>query len=141
MYPVIFENAVVSIQHHPLHNLLLLRWPIHLTGDDYSFLLSKMIQLSAEHNIEGWFVDATDMEELDPADLQWTLEQMPKLLMSTNVTKIARLVSQSLMYEAKLNLLFSNAIADQNLPIRVRFFTDEDDAMEWLISVNKNNRP
>lgn len=142
MTRVLYQYQSLSIKHDTVNKLLCLNWEDDVTDEVYAEVLKKLYQFTRELEIELWIIDASGAYNFQAlATYGFPLFFAPKLnpdvlakvLKRTKLKKIARVVSQDIAYEAKINAF----ILQRQLPVRCAFFATEASAVEWLYREEK----
>ena|SRR6478735_8651173 len=142
MTRVLYQYQSLSIKHDTAKKLLCLNWEDDVTDEDYAEVFKKLYQFTRELEIELWIIDASgayNFQSLStygfPLFFEPKLnpEVLAKVLKRTKLKKIARVVSQDIAYEAKIN----SFIMQRQLPVRCAFFATEASAVEWLYREEK----
>ena len=137
MTMVLYQYQSLIIKHDIEKKLLCLNWEDDVIEEVYADVMKMLYQYTRELDVELWIIDASgafNFQSLATYGLPLFLdtklkpELLAKVLKRTKLKKIARVVSQDIAFEAKINTF----IMQRQLPVRCAFFATEASAVEWL---------
>lgn len=137
MTRVLYQYQSLSIKHDTEKKLLCLNWEDDVTDEVYAEVLKKLYQFTRDLEIELWIIDASGAYNFQSLatygfplffDQKVDPDMLAKVLSRTKLKKIARVISQDIAQEAKINTF----IMQRQLPVRCAFFATEASAVEWL---------
>ncbi len=132
MYFTLYERDTVKIEFDENRKLLKLSWFDHAIDNIFMEVIKEMYRLTVDLGIELWLLDASHAFGVKTWDNNWKCEVVTSALANTKLRKIARVVSQDIAYEAKINA-FSDACI---FNVKKQFFTTEESACNWLLQEN-----
>lgn len=137
MTRVLFQYQSLIIKHDTEKKLLCLNWEDDVIDEVYAEVMKMLYQYTRELDVELWIIDASGAYNFQSLakfgiplflDTKLKPELLAKVLKRTKLKKIARVVSQDIAFEAKMNAF----IMQKQLPVRCAFFATEASAVEWL---------
>ena len=142
MTRVLFQYQSLIIRHDTEKKLLCLHWEDDVIEEVYADVMKMLYQYTRELDVELWIIDASGAYNFQSLatygiplffDTKLKPELLAKVLKRTKLKKIARVVSQDIAFEAKINAF----IMQKQLPVRCAFFATEASAVEWLYREEK----
>ena len=142
MKQVLYQYQSLCIKHDTEKKLLCLNWEDDVIDAVYSDVLKMLYQYTRELDVELWIIDASGAYNFQSLatygfplffDPKLSPEVLAKVLKRTKLKKIARVISQDIAFEAKINAF----ILQRQLPVRCGFFATEASAVEWLYREEK----
>ncbi len=142
MTKVLYQYQSFIIKHDTEKKLLCLHWEEDVVEEVYADVMKMLYQYTRELDVELWIIDASGAYNFQSLatygiplflDSKLTPDLLAKVLKKTKLKKIARVVSQDIAFEAKINTF----IMQKQLPVRCAFFATEASAVEWLYREEK----
>ncbi|WP_439881100.1 hypothetical protein ACSX1A_18395 [Pontibacter sp. MBLB2868] len=131
----ILEDQVYKVDIHLAESLMHVTWKQHIEGDLLQEKFLQLLDIIRRFNPRNWFGDARATHYITIQDAKWLLLNFIPSLIESSVLKYARLEStnslmvlDSMSLQDKINALPQNKAGS----FEFRFFTDEDQAHQWL---------
>jgi len=132
------EHLTISLESH-IH-VIQQKWEgVPSSENFYKGCLISM-NLAIKHQIRKWLLDQRELMMFNPKDLQWcTQKWLPELIRQLGANMKIAVVLQDMNQFGKLgsDILLRAGFA-MNPYLESRYFLDNEEAKEWLITKRKN---
>ena len=135
-----FKNNFVSLYYHRETRLGKAVWKGRLQGPELREAFLLCIELVDRFSLLRWLADDRLMESIEPADLEWSLQVFVPRLARTPLLRMARLPSQFEKNKESVDTMVDIG-KGQVISLVHRDFSDETEAIEWLLEGTTGNRP
>lgn len=123
-----FPYLHVSLHEGP-RPVLELKWVQYAASIDLHQALLQALQLSQEHQVQGWVADDRLQGAIRPRDLEWAEQHILLPLAATGLKRFAQLESQNALHRRTVDIVYTRTMP--SLPFEVRRFTDITLARAW----------
>lgn len=132
---VVADDQVYRVEMHEKASLMHVFWKCHVEGEVLKEKFQKLLELIVVFKPTRWLGNAKATHYITMQDARWLLLHFFPSLICSSVSKYARLEStasllvlDSMSLQDKINSLPENSAE----AFEFRFFTDEDQAHQWL---------
>lgn len=133
---VVAEDQFYRVEIHESTAIIYVFWKCHLEGDILKEKFMMLLSLIRKFKPRRWLGNATATYYTTIQDARWLFEEFIPALIDSSVLRYARvetpnslLLLDSLSLQDKLDSLPK----DKAERFEFRFFTDEDQAYQWLV--------
>lgn len=129
----VYSSDYYKIEVDLKGNLLRSAWLRHVTDDELIFGGTKLYDALREHKTERAIANGKVLGALGPKAKDWMANEFYELLSQTNLKKLARVLPDSVFHKLSLESVISRAEAQGKTRFEVKSFTDDDEALKWLL--------
>ncbi|WP_026464934.1 hypothetical protein [Adhaeribacter aquaticus] len=129
----LYEDAVLEIDLR--EDILWVSWTERKTLEDFKPVADTIVAFSLNLNIEKLLIDGRTTHYTKVAPDESIIQYFVAAFGKTNIKKIARLLSENILFESKVNLQNLSLNAEHLLPFQFRYFGDETNAIAWLHTI------
>lgn len=127
-----FKNNFVTFLYDTQTRLGKAEWRGHLKGSELREAYLLVLDMIDRFSLTRWLADDRQMESIDPADLQWSLEVFVPRIAKSSLLRMARLPSRfDENRQAVKQMIVKGHTFDLDLVLCD--FSDEQEAMAWLM--------
>lgn len=133
---ILHDDQNARIEIHAAQQLLRLTWKRPIIGDDYRNLLTRVVQIVKERQLQLWLSDGRLAGPILYDDQVWTTNEFMPLVLAAGLVRIAIVNSQD-----GLNLLAVDRMVNATppgAPYNIAFFNDPAIAQLWLMDPSKS---
>ncbi|ALJ00374.1 hypothetical protein [Rufibacter tibetensis] len=132
MDPVETESFKVLLNES--HQIGILIWKREISLEECQQGLRELFYLLDEHELGKCLIDTNHRGELSSEAEEWeiSLLQNDKLTFKAKELHIALLMSEE-KYQKMIHDYSLDRVCKYNLPIKINYFTHNEEAMDWLI--------
>jgi hypothetical protein len=127
-----FKNNFIKLTYNKDARLGKAVWNGNLHGSELREAYLLCVELIDRFALTRWLADDRQMKSIAPADLKWSMQHYVPRMAKSSLLRMARLPSF-----CKDNLISVDAMIEKGLAfdlgIAVRDFTDEQEAINWLM--------
>ncbi len=129
---IYFKNSFISLFYNKEASLGKAVWSGNLHGSELREAYLLCLELIDRFSLTRWLADDRMMKSIAPADLEWSMQHHVPKMANSSLLRMARLPS---VFEENLKAV--DAMIEKGLSfnygVAVRDFTDEQDALNWLM--------
>ncbi|NDK56689.1 hypothetical protein [Pontibacter fetidus] len=129
-----YTSAFYKIEIDLKGNLLRSEWLRHVTEDELIFGATKLYEALRDTKVERAIANGKVLGALGPKPKDWMAAEFYELLSQTNLKKLARVLPDSVFHKLALESVISRAEAQGKTRFDVKSFTDNEEALRWLLA-------
>ncbi len=128
MIEEIYSESFGKLLIDKKEKIMIVRWQGKPSFDEYKFLSEKALLLGDLHDLNKWLSDSRKGKDISLEIQQWMITQfIPRAMVRFH--KVANLLSVN----AFRAIASKRVLKELSNKIPVRFFSDNDEAMAWLL--------
>lgn len=109
--------------------VLELQWICYAASADLRAALSQAVQLSRQHQVEGWVCDDRQQGAVRPRDVEWAEHDILLPLDQAGLKRFAQLESENALNRLTIDVAYTRTMP--SLHFEVRRFEDLAQARTW----------
>ncbi|MDX5421970.1 MAG: hypothetical protein LPK07_00505 [Hymenobacteraceae bacterium] len=113
--------------------LLHAKWLRSVSSEELRIGLQHIKDVINARGISYWLADARNLQSLPLTDQKWVLQEIAPLLVSSNLQKIARIISNDIFCYISFEEFVKKLKGTLQVAIDLEQFTSEEAAMAWLM--------
>lgn len=135
MFNTIYQHENITIRHQTEAQLLHLSWEGEVQFATYKDALTHCLDYAAEHQINKFLVNQTQLSQVPPEAQSWLLtEWFPALESQLDGLIFFSIVPSQRLYRRIASNKAAHQLRQSSEKSKVHYFKDERSALNWLES-------
>lgn len=127
------EEPTIEYRHSPTSHVYI-RWESIIYEKLFRDGMDKIIELMKEHQTGNVLSNVSELGALTEADQRWSIDDWLPRALAVGYSAIAIIVSEELFGRMAVEDIMNDA--SEKSPIKVQYFDNEEQALEWLVSLD-----
>ena len=131
------HSEYLAIEVDQPQSLAIVRWLRPLQSKEYRYGVLKVGQALLDNHIQKLLVDSRRLGSPTLKDQAWVAEKMRDIFGRCGLRRLARLQSHDIFHQMAAEAVYKKVL-QAPAPYRMREFSSEEDALEWLLGPNED---
>ena len=122
----------LSISLKKEERLLHTKWLRNVSSDEYREGITVVKELILQHQVELWLTDSRLLGHILFADQQWIKREMAPLIKSSNLKRIARVLTEDVFHYISFENMIQRVKEEYDTSVELAQFSSLEAAFDWL---------
>jgi hypothetical protein len=136
---VLRKDEHITMRVVTADSMMVQRWTGYVPSAVYRGIMDESIVHATHFGSGRWFADLRDMGAILQNDEQWTKEDWFPRLATTQVSRMAFVMSSDFFNQMSVDRIMS--VGTAVMPLDVGYFGDMEEARAWLVSTEMATVP